>query len=380
MYNLKVNIQRNSHNFNSMIKQYSKTLLTVLLAGALTTACTENDSSSKLNLDLNQVRVLVANEGQYSTGTASLSAITKDNITYANVFSEINGRPLGDVAQSISVINNQIYVTLNNSCKIEVMDSNFKSVETKVCSSGSIPGYIVYLGGDSIAVSDKNMDGKLMIMKTAGVNNSNNYLRTIETGTTVQMILSNNKLYLGGSSLRVMQLGAMNKNQMKTIKNSKGEDLSISGDSKLVEDVNGNIWMLNHNYLYCVNPRTDEVIKELPIAGVTVGEWDGRLDISPNKDQLYFTASAKDPRDNKDIIGIVTLSVNATEVPKSLKIDLTDRVKIIYNMAISPEGTIFVCDVEYGVLTRSNIHEFTTEGGKVNTFRGGIMPQYIYFN
>lgn len=363
-----------------MIKQYSKTLVSILLAAGIASSCTDKESSDRLDLDMSQVRVLVANEGQYSTGTASLSVITKDNITYANVFREVNGRPLGDVAQSISVINNQIYVALNNSCKIEVMDSKFKSVKTKVCAQGSIPGYVTYLGGDSIAVSDKNINGKLMIMKTGDSNQSNEYLRTIETGSTMQMILSNGKLYLGGSSLRVLQLGAMNKDQMITIKNSKGEDLAISGDSKLVEDAKGNIWMLNQSYLYCINPRTDEVIRELPISGITVGEWDGRLDISPNKEQLYFTASGKDPRDNKDIVGIATMSVNATEAPKSLKIDLTERVKVIYNMAISPEGTIFICDVEYGVLTRSNIHELTTEGGKINTYRGGIMPQYIYFN
>lgn len=352
-----------------------------MLAAGLTTACTEKDSYNKFDLDLSQVRVLVANEGQFSTGTASLSAITKGNITYANVFREINGRPLGDVAQSIAVINNQIYVTLNNSCKVEVMDSRFRSLETMLCAEGTVPGYMVYLGGDSIAVSDKTLNsGRLMIMDTYNKDKRGGVRRTIETGATAQMILSNEKLYMGGSSLRVLSLGAMSKDKIKTIKNSKGEDLVIAGDSKMVEDAGGNIWMLNKDYLYCINPRTDMVIKELPVTGIQVGEWDGRLDISPNKEQLYFTASAKDPRDNKDLIGIASMSVNATEVPGSLKIDLTDRVKVIYNMAISPEGTIFICDVEYGVLTRSNIHELTPEGAKVNMYRGGIMPQYLFFN
>ncbi|MGL5786638.1 MAG: hypothetical protein ACRCX4_07475 [Bacteroidales bacterium] len=233
----------------------------------------------------------------------------------------------------------------------------------------------LYLGGDSIAVSDKNFNGngKLMILDINHSAQRKVVRRTIESGSANQMLCLNGKLFLSGSSLRVLSLGDMKESSMRTIKNSKGEDLSVAGDAKLVEDFNGNIWMLNKDCLYCIDPISENVIRELPIKTLQVGEWDGRLDISPDKRTLYFTASL----DKK--IGIATMSVLAEAVPEILTVDLTSRVKNLYNMAVSPEGNLFICDVEFSNLTRSNLHELTPDGSKIRTFRAGIMPQYIHF-
>lgn len=321
------------------------------------------------------MRLLVANEGQYGNPTASLSAVSVDNTIYNNVFSAVNNRPLGDVAQSIAVINNKIYVTLSNSHKLEAMDDHFRSVETMICPDGSVPGYITYLGGDSIAVSDKNFNGagKLMILDINHAGKREIVRRTIESGSANQMLCLNGKLFLTGNTLRVFTLGDMKSGSMRIIKNSRGEDMSVAGDSKLVEDANGNIWMLNKDNLYCIDPSAEKVIRELPVQTITIGEWDGRLDISPDKKTLYFTASSGKR------IGIAKMPVDAEVAPENLAVDLTDRIKVLYNMVVSPEGNILVCDVEFSNLTRSNIHEFTPDGNKIRTFRAGIMPQYIHF-
>ena len=47
------------------------------------------------------------------------------------MFFQTNGTPLGDVVQSITQFNNNAYVVVNNSNKIEVIDiTNFSSIAT----------------------------------------------------------------------------------------------------------------------------------------------------------------------------------------------------------------------------------------------------------
>ena len=54
-----------------------------------------------------------------------------------------------------------------------------------------------------------------------------------------------------------------------------------------------------------------------------------------------------------------------------------NRVK--YNMGVSKENTIFICDVLYGSLTRSRIYEYDNTGVLLQKFNAGIFTHYIYF-
>lgn len=320
------------------------------------------------------IKALIANEGQFGYGTASLTALMKDGTVKNDVFRTANGRPLGDVAQSITHIDKYYYVTLNNSRKIEVMsDNDFTSIETILTPDASIPTYMCHLGGDSMAVSEKGMSGRLMIVDLNFKKERKPIRRLIEkVGSANQMLLANNKLFIAGSTLRVFTLGKMTTEEMRTIKDTSGKEISVTGDSKIVQDKNLNIWVLTSKRLICIDPKTEQCIKELPFSGVTIGAWDGRLDISPNKETLYFTGKA----DGKK--GILSANINDSAAPTSLTVSLNE-VRVIYNMAISNEGTIFVCDVQYGSLARGLVHEFTTTGEKLNTFEAGIFPQYIDF-
>ena len=51
-----------------------------------------------------------------------ISVLNKDGSVIPDIFREVNHRPLGDVAQSITKINGKYFVTLDNSKKIEVID------------------------------------------------------------------------------------------------------------------------------------------------------------------------------------------------------------------------------------------------------------------
>ena len=66
----------------------------------------------------------IVNEGGFLQGNGSLSFydIEKDSV-FNDVFQSTNGRPLGDVFQSMTFYNGKGYLVVNNSQKIEVVDS-----------------------------------------------------------------------------------------------------------------------------------------------------------------------------------------------------------------------------------------------------------------
>ena len=112
-----------------------------------------------------RTRAIVVGEGQFGYGTGSLTSLSNLGSVTQDIFRRINNRPLGDVPQSLVKIGNYYYIPVNNSKKVEVVDSKtFKSIETMVIDEDVIPMYAVHLGGDSIAVSDQSIRNKFMIM------------------------------------------------------------------------------------------------------------------------------------------------------------------------------------------------------------------------
>lgn len=368
-------------NCKKMFLITKRIALYTIIVGALASCTKEIEYVDKGVPNGRDVRVVIANEGQAFAGSASLTAITYDGFVKNDVFRSVNKRQLGDVSQSVTEIGDNLYVTLNNSRKIEVMNRlTFQQVETMPTADATIPTYIAHLGGDSIAVGEKGSHGRLMIMDINHSNGPNNIMRRVieDIGSTNQMKVINGKLFLAGATLRVVDIRNISAKTMRTIRDKsnpdsdKATEISAAGDSKIVSDKNGNLWVLTSAKLYCINPSTEEVIKSYPFNGPSITSWGGRLDIDKSGTQLYFTGEVASKG------GVLTMSINDANAPTELLFAHT-VVRVLYNMAVSPEGTIFICDVLYGSLARSLVHEYTTKGEIINTFEAGIFAQYIHF-
>ena len=77
-------------------------------------------------------RVYIINEGNFTWGNASLSVYDPATQTVVNnAFAAANDRPLGDVAQSLTLVGQRAYLIVNNSGKIEVLaDSTLEATHT----------------------------------------------------------------------------------------------------------------------------------------------------------------------------------------------------------------------------------------------------------
>ena len=103
------------------------------------------------------IEALVLNEGKLNSNTGTISVIYKDGNVVADAFQDVNHRPMGDVAQSITLINGKYFVAMNNSKKIEIVDPvTFKSVGTILYTQAGYPRQVVSISSTEAVVSDLN--------------------------------------------------------------------------------------------------------------------------------------------------------------------------------------------------------------------------------
>ena len=79
--------------------------------------------STSFSADANGI--YICNEGNFTFGNATITYTKGTEIeTIQNVYKIANDENLGDVGQSMTKINNKIYIVVNNSSKIEVVESS----------------------------------------------------------------------------------------------------------------------------------------------------------------------------------------------------------------------------------------------------------------
>ena len=103
----------------------------------------------------------VTNEGNFGTGNGSISFVNDDGVVENNVFSSVNSFALGDVVQSMTIINDNAYILVNGSSKIEVasVDSMFSVATIDVVS----PRYMAKVSDSKAYVTDWGINGVQVI-------------------------------------------------------------------------------------------------------------------------------------------------------------------------------------------------------------------------
>ena len=134
--------------------------------------------------------IWVLNEGNFQSGNASISVINRTTgEVIQDITEKVNGFLLGDVLQNALMVNGKIWLTVNNSGKIVVVNPSNLKIEKTIEAIGS-PRFMHQIG-DEVFVSDFQT-------KTIHIIHSNSYSKVgeIYTGSwSEQMALVGNELW-----------------------------------------------------------------------------------------------------------------------------------------------------------------------------------------
>jgi YVTN family beta-propeller protein len=145
--------------------------------------------------------VFVINEGPFQNGTGTVTFINRSTSgVQQDVFQQANGRPLGNVAQSMASFGAQGLIVVNNANKVEVVDlKDFKSVGT--IEGLALPAEILVAANSGKAYVTEwvsfGSPGRVSVIDIA----SRSVLRTIAVGEFPNAIaLHNNRIYVANSN------------------------------------------------------------------------------------------------------------------------------------------------------------------------------------
>ncbi len=338
-----------------------KKSINFLLFGVIFIICSScvklnpEDNSNNVSINGNGL-VLIGNEGNFQYGNSSLSSYNKNSgETSSNIYQNINQSLLGDVLHSISHIDHQLFLVVNNSGKIVVInDETFEYLyqidnllsPRKIIKVNNSKYYITDLYSNSIYVynayqnttSEISVNGwcEDMLMQNGKVyvcnvannqiyvidSNHDNILDSISVGQSPVSIKEDIK-----GDLWVLSQGSVSNNEDPSISIIETQTLQIIKNFNLESNLsypssmnlfNNEVFFIN-KHVYKISSIEDTVQE---IIWENTGNTFYNLSIDPYNKDLYVT-DAKDYVQNGslliiDSIGNLKNEVITGIIPKSI--------------------------------------------------------------
>lgn len=308
--------------------------------------------------------VFVINEGNFMGGNGSLSFYSYDSAKiYNDLFLNVNGRPLGDVPNSMAISGERIYIVVNNSGKIEVVDKNtLESVKTitglkaprQISIISSSKAYVSSMYSDSVTVldlSDNSISGYINLRRTSeaiSVLRNRAYIANWIGGKEVIVINTDNNTVIDSIEVAV-----------------EPESMVIDKDKTLWVLCNGGWMRENFAQLIAISTSTNDIEKKLIFPSKLSSP--SCLQIDGTGSTLYYLES-----------GVRKMKTDASFVSSSAAF-ITETGHYFYKMAVNPlNGDVLVTDaVDYQ--QKGHLLIYNSNGTLKSDERTDIIPGMMYF-
>ena len=358
-------------------------------------ACDKDGLYPGGSLQEGPIECLVLNEGLINTNEGCLSVVYRDSTVVVDAFQDANHRPMGDVAQSVTLINGKYFVAMNNSKKVEVMDpTTFQSLGTILYTQAGYPRQIVPISDTEAVVSD--LRNQLVRIRT--VEPYGEPLEYISIPAWIEYLIAAENKVFGMTSRGVMVFDADNvtTDEARLIRDVYNEEYTKT--CRMLKDKNGRIWALMHRkqggrttgvVLSCIDPAREQVAEthtltfldtETAAVGEPVAHVNyNRTDIDPTGTYIYFNLMTKTAEPDEDGVyeqqSVYRFDIdNATfELYRHLP-----GVGMMYGFAVGPTGDVYLCDCLDYTAQRGYVRCYRADG-TVDSYRVGVYPSQVYF-
>ena len=344
-----------------------KNLLKILILLLFLSSCSEEPVEAVFN-DLDTTSgVFIACEGNFMYGNGSLSFYNdKKKIVTNQLFYAVNNVPLGDVVQSVTFFNDNLYIVVNNSGKVYVADA--RSVDFRGVISGlTSPRNVHFVNSGKAYISDLYADNLIIFNpstfeKTGTIN--------LQGHTSEKMIQIGRFVYISSWSFDKYIL------VVDTETDSLVSKIEVPYQPKdLVADKSDKLWVLSDGGF----DNSSEVPREPSLSRIdpqtlTIEQifrfeksmWPSSLNINGAGDTLYFING-----------GVYKMAVTDRNLPSSPFI--SNESGQFYSMSVNPQnGEVYIADaIDYS--QNALIMRYSTSGKLTDSFKAGINPSDFLF-
>jgi YVTN family beta-propeller protein len=312
--------------------------------------------------------VFVVNEGQFGKSNGEISFYNRASKEVQNgIFTKKNSTPLGDVVQSMAINNDDAYIIVNNSKKVEVVDANtFESKAT--INDVTMPRYMVINGNKGYITEWVSFsgNGNVAVIDLA----SNTITKRIAVGRLPEQLLlaSDSKLYVTNMSDSIVSV-------INTTTEQVEKNIVVQGSpNSIVQDKNNVIWVLS-GVRY--DPDTYQELAPAALVKIQASNQTvqatfslnnagaSKLIINPAKDKLYYNYGG----------GVYQQDVAAASLNSTPLI-----TRSFYGLGVDPtENVIYGGDagnyVDNGKVIRYNAQT----GAAIDSFTVSVAPNGFVF-
>ncbi|MGK0376933.1 YncE family protein [Patiriisocius sp. Uisw_017] len=317
--------------------------------------------------------MFILNEGGFGSSNATVSFLDSDREVYGSIFSGVNNRGLGDVAQSMGFYGERAYIAVNNSSTIEVVNRNtFESIATTTAMIVN-PRYIEFSGnkgyitnwGDPNDVSDDYV---------AVLNLATNLVETkipVPEGPE-KILFHNEKLYVAhkggygyGNTITVIDVIT----QLVT------STIAVADVPSGMVITNGSLYVLCSGKapftqdetvaeLFKINTATNTIEASLTFP---IGVHPSFLEL--NNNILYYTIEG----------AVFAAAINDFQLPTSpLFQPSSNGLEILYGFKVT-NSTIYIADAK-DYASNGEVFIYNINGALQQQFSVAIIPNSFYFN
>jgi len=315
--------------------------------------------------------IFIVNEGPFQTGSGTITFYKTDsNLIKQDIFEKVNSRPLGNIVQSMSILNDKGYIVINNAGKVEVVD--IATFASKATITGlKNPSQFLSIDSRKAYVSD--WVGKVAVIDL----NTNTIEKQIPAGTGPDaMIKSGNYVFVSntggfGVDSTITVIDAITDKVVKVLQVGHVP-------SELVTDANGKIWLLCKGKGYNGWPQAGDTQGKLvridPI-GLTVemtytfpskNLHPEKLVINKQKNLMYFLYN----------YGIYKLGIQLTNTSIPEKVFSRSFYSLGYE---NKTGYLYAADAKNYVNNGIVLRIKADDGKVVDSIPSGISPRSFAF-
>lgn len=312
----------------------------------------------------------IINEGNFNWGNASITFVENETgSVYQNIFQLVNQRPLGDVAQSMRIMNNRGYIVVNNSNRIEVVDlKDFKTV--KSIEGFNAPRFIEFIDSTKAYVTNLYKDISVVDLTTLSITKTiaipewteglirySNYIFVTSIGNFAHPVSKRKpKLLIIDTGLDEI----VDSMQIST------EPIGIVLDKKM------KMWVLcsggwdhfDEPVLVRIDPDLRQIEKSFTFTGSGIPS---RLCINPGGDTLYYLNG-----------GVFQMAVNDQYLPEEPLIPSEGH--LFYGLAVHPaDGSVFITDAIDYVQNGLAFQYSSSNGTLMHSWEAGTIPGSFCF-